>query len=134
LDTTFIQSYFFLKLNPQVRIFFKSSGVRGNALHMSGRILYILQRLFLASWAGHCPQHLPQRTHSPLLLACHDNACFFFKYQTILRLSHPSIMENLGLGFQAAAGKLSRLASHIEPRKRLKRLRPNSKSFQVMKE
>jgi hypothetical protein len=80
-----------------VQILFKSSGVSGKALQMLGLIMYILQRLFLASWAGHCPQHLPHRTHSPFLLTCHAKTCSFFRYQTILLLIHPSNMENLRL-------------------------------------
>jgi hypothetical protein len=65
---------------------------------MLGRILYILQRLFLASWAGHSSQHLPHLRHSPHLLACHAKTSLFLRYQTILLLIHPSNIGNLNIG------------------------------------
>ena len=93
---------------------------------MLGRILYILQRLFLASWAGHNSQHLPHRTHPPPLLTCHAKTCFFFRYQTILLLIHPSNMENLHMGPALLQLLTSRLASHSEATETVKKITARS--------
>ena len=93
---------------------------------MLGRIPYILQRLFLASWAGHNSQHLPHRTHPPPLLTCHAKTCFFFRYQTILLLIHPSNMENLHMGPVLLQLLTSRLASHSEATETVKKITARS--------
>ena len=93
---------------------------------MLGRIPYILQRLFLASWAGHNSQHLPHRTHPPPLLTCHAKTCFFLRYQIILLLTHPSNMENLLMGPALLQLLTSRLASHSEATEMLKKIAARS--------
>ena len=98
---------------------------------MLGRILYILQRLFLASWAGHKPQHLPHRTHPPPLLTCHAKTCFFFKYQTILLLIHPSNMENPHMRPARLHLTTLCLALHSEATEMVKKITARSNHFEL---
>ena len=100
-------------------------------MHILGRIRYILQCLFLASRARHNSQHLPHRTHPPLLLTCHAKTCFFFRYQTILLLTHPSNMENLHMGPALLHFLTSRLASHSEATETVKKIAARSNHFEL---